>query len=118
MKQSKYIPGDLVKANGQLCRVEEVFVNILTNENEYTLIYTNCNSSRVAIGEIEPVPLTPEILAENGWENNEVVGFKSRYIMCLKDDVMVTFDIEHGNRMSVSYCDYQGNASFTFLIME
>ena len=25
MKQSKYIPGDWVKASGQLCRVEEIF---------------------------------------------------------------------------------------------
>lgn len=114
MEQSKYIPGDLVKANGQLCRVEEVFVNRLTNENEYTLIYPNGNSSRIVIGEIEPVPITPEILAENGWENNEVVGFKSRYIRYIKNDVMVTFDIKRGNRMSISYSDDRGDASFTF----
>ena len=62
MKQSKYIPGDWVKANGQECRVEEVFVNRLTKEFEYTLIYPNGNSSRIVIGEIEPVPLTSEIL--------------------------------------------------------
>ena len=37
MKQSKYIPGDWVKANGQLCKVEEVFVNRFTKEYEYTL---------------------------------------------------------------------------------
>lgn len=67
MIQSKYIPGDLVKASGQLCRVEEVFVNRLTKEFEYTLVYPNSNSSRIVIGEIEPVPLTPEILSEDGW---------------------------------------------------
>lgn len=68
MKQSEYIPGDWVKASGQLCRVEEVFVNRLTKEYEYTLIYPNGNSSRIVIGEIEPISLTPEILEKNGWK--------------------------------------------------
>ena len=68
MKQSKYIPGDWVKASGHLCRVEEVFVNRFTKEYEYTLVYPNGNSSRIVIGEIEPVPLTPEILKKSGWE--------------------------------------------------
>lgn len=71
LKQSEYIPGDLVKASGQLCRVEEVFVNRLTKEYEYTLIYPNGNSSRIVIGEIEPIPLTPKILEKNGWNLRE-----------------------------------------------
>ena len=62
MKQSKYIPGDWVKASGHLCKVEEVFVNRLTKEYEYTLVYPNGNSSRIVVGEIEPVSLTSEIL--------------------------------------------------------
>ena len=37
MKQSEYISGDWVKASGQLCRVEEVFVNRLTKEYEFTI---------------------------------------------------------------------------------
>lgn len=68
MKQSKYIPGDWVKASGQLCIVEEIFVDRLTKEFEYTLVYPNGNYSRIVIGEIEPMPLTPEILEKNGWE--------------------------------------------------
>lgn len=68
MTQIEYIPGDWVKASGQLCRVEEVFVNRLTKEYEYTLIYPNSNSSRIVIGEIEPISLTPEILEKNGWK--------------------------------------------------
>lgn len=71
MKQSEYIPGDWVKASGQLCRVEEVFVNRLTKEYEYTLIYPNGNPSRIVIGEIEPIPLTPEILEKNEWKLRE-----------------------------------------------
>lgn len=76
MKQSEYISGDWVKASGQLCRVEEVFVNRLTNEYEYNLIYPNGNSSRIVIGEIEPIPLTPEIFEKNGWEHQDDVYFK------------------------------------------
>ena len=37
-------------------------MNRLTKEYEYTLVYPNGNSSRIVIGEIEPIPLTPEIL--------------------------------------------------------
>ena len=62
MKQSKYIPGDWVKASGHLCKVEEVFVNRFTKEYEYTLVDPNDSSPRIVIGEIEPVPLTSEIL--------------------------------------------------------
>ena len=76
MTQSEYIPGDWVKASDQLCRVEEVFVNRLTKEYEYTLVYPNGNSSRIVIGEIEPIPLTPEILEKNGWEHQDDVYFK------------------------------------------
>lgn len=68
MKQIEYIPGDWVKASDQLCRVKEVFVNNFTDEYEYIFVYRNGVSSRVGIGYIEPVPLTPEILKENGWE--------------------------------------------------
>ena len=40
MKHSKYVPGDWVKASGQLCRVEEIFfVNRLIKEFEYTLTF-------------------------------------------------------------------------------
>ena len=67
MKQNEYISGDWVKASGQLCRVEEVFVNRLTNEFEYTIIYPNGNSSRIVICEIEPVPISYEILEKNRW---------------------------------------------------
>lgn len=95
MKQSEYIPGDWVKASGQLCRVEEVFVNRLTNESEYTLIYPNGNSSRIAIGEIEPVPLTPEILEKNGWEKKDDLYWKSYELVTLvvQDKILRIVDL-------------------------
>ncbi len=111
MKQSKYIPGDWVKASDQLCRVEEVFVNRLTKEFEYTLVYPNGNSSRIVIGEIEPVPLTTEILEKNGWQKGEVTGFSGHYVRCLKDNVMVIFD--DTGRITISYYTGNNHASFT-----
>ena len=73
MDKLEYIPGDWVKASGQLCRVEEVFVNRLTKEFEYTIVYPNGNSSRIVIGEIEPVPISYELLEKNGleWDDQE-----------------------------------------------
>lgn len=113
MKQSKYIPGDLVKANGHLCKVKEVFVNRLTKEFEYTLIYPNGNSSRIVIGEIEPVPLTPEILSENGWKKIESTGFSGRhYVGCRKDGAMVIFDDTGG--ITILYDAGNNPTSFTF----
>ena len=112
MKQSKYIHCDWVKASGQLCRVEEVFVNRLTKEFEYTLVYPNGNYSRIVIGEIEPVPLTTEILEKNGLEKGEVTGFSGRnYVRCRKDNVMVSFD--DTGRITISYDAGNNHASFT-----
>lgn len=95
MKQSKYIPGDLVKASGQLCRVEEVFVNRLTKEFEYTLVYPNGNSSRIVIGEIEPISLTPEILEKNGWEKKDDLFWKSYELVTLvvQDKILRIVDL-------------------------
>lgn len=95
MKQSKYIPGDWVKASGQLCRVEEVFVNRLTKEYEYTLIYPNGNSSRIVIGEIEPISLTPEILEKNGWDKKDDLFWKSYELVTLvvQDKILRIVDL-------------------------
>lgn len=95
MKQSEYIPGDWVKASDQLCRVEEVFVNRLTKEYEYTLIYPNGNSSRIVIGEIEPISLTPEILEKNGWEKKDDLFWKSYELVTLvvQDKILRIVDL-------------------------
>lgn len=83
MDKLEYIPGDWVKASGQLCRVEDVFVNRLTKEFEYNLIDPNGNSSRIVIGEIDPMPLTPEIFEKNGWEKKDDMYWKSYYLVTL-----------------------------------
>ena len=96
MKQSEYISGDRVKASGQLCRVEEVFVNRLTNEYEYTLIYPNGNSSRIVIGEIEPIPLTPEIFEKNGWVREDgIFGVSGDFKKVIGDPARKKGDITY-----------------------
>lgn len=96
MIQSKYIPGDWVKASGQLCRVEEFFVNRLTKEYEYTLVYPNGNSSRIVIGEIEPVPLTPEILEKSGWVREDgIFGVSGDFKKIIGDPARKKGDITY-----------------------
>ena len=103
MKQSKYIPGDWVKASGHLCKVEEVFVNRFTKEYEYTLVYPNGNSSRIVIGEIEPVPISYEILEKNGWKK-----FKRPYSIdyCFKRKGYPTLNIYSKKEVSFHWGDH------------
>lgn len=109
MTQIEYIPGDWIKASGQLCRVEEVFVNRLTKEYEYTLIYPNGNSSRIVIGEIEPIPLTPEILEKNGWKEDrgDYIHKDHFLILCKKYDSYSAYEsINDSNIVSLRDIKY------------
>lgn len=74
MKQ-KYIPGDWVKFEGKLARVEEVY-------QSYYFLRIDFESYNPSIDldfpyvykgdeEIKPIPLTPEILEKSGWSNLE-----------------------------------------------
>lgn len=98
MAQSEYIPGDWVKTSGYLCREEEVFENRLTKEFENTLIYPNGNSSRIVIGETEPIPLAPAILEKNGWEKKDDLYWKSYELVTLvvQDKILRIVDL-HSN---------------------
>lgn len=77
MKQ-KYIPGDWVKFEGKLARVEEVY-------QSYYFLRIDFESYNPSIDldfpyvykgdeEIKPIPLTPEILEKNGWDKEEKDG--------------------------------------------
>lgn len=63
MKQNKYIPGDWVKYIGnnspRYVQIWQVRENSLLLEDGY---------GTVDFSEVEPIPLTPEILEKNGWE--------------------------------------------------
>lgn len=63
MEQNKYIPGDWVKYIGtnvpRYVQIWQVRENFLFLESGYGM---------VNFSEVEPIPLTPEILAKNGWK--------------------------------------------------
>ena len=63
MKQNKYIPGDWVKYIGnnslKYVQIWQVRENFLFLESGYGM---------VNFSEVEPIPLTPEILEKNGWK--------------------------------------------------
>lgn len=66
MKQNKYIPGDWVKYIGnnspRYVQIWQVRENFLFLESGYGI---------VNFSEVEPIPLTPEILEKNGWKWSE-----------------------------------------------
>lgn len=77
MKQNKYIPGDWVKYKGKLAKVLETYkINyfIKTYHHDYNpdIEYDDAYFSVEARPQdIEPIPLTPEILEGIGWKWSE-----------------------------------------------
>ena len=74
MEQNKYIPGDWVKHRGKLARIEETYrTNYFVKEchNDYNpdIEYDDAYFFReVRPQDLVPIPITPEILAKNGWK--------------------------------------------------
>lgn len=62
MEKLEYIPGDLVYIHGSL--------RIISNCDGYYATYYDENESlqEVNVNVIEDIPITPEILKENGWK--------------------------------------------------
>lgn len=67
MKNNKYIPGDWVKYIGnnspRYVQIWQVRENFLFLESGYGM---------VNFSEVEPIPLTPEILEKSGWKNDGI----------------------------------------------
>lgn len=67
MKQNKYIPGDWVRYIGnnslKYVQIWQVRENFLFLESGYGI---------VDFSEVEPIPLTPEILEKSGWKNDGI----------------------------------------------
>lgn len=65
----KYIIGDLVRYTSlykepiaEICEIRET---------SYLIRYMNGNFAKVTNEEINPIPITPEILEKNGWEKEK-----------------------------------------------
>lgn len=65
-----YIPGDLVYFGGEKAKVW--FRNPSADDSIYVRVIENGGKNRIWNAslkeEISPIPLTPEILEKNGWE--------------------------------------------------
>ncbi len=91
MKQNKYIPGDWVKYKGKLAKVLETYkINyfIKTYHHDYNpdIEYDDAYFSVEARPQdIEPIPLTPEILEKNGWEKVTYSSSKGQSTFLAKD---------------------------------
>lgn len=88
MKQNKYIPGDWIKYIGnnspRYVQIWQVRENFLFLESGYGM---------VNFSEVEPIPLTPEILEKNGWNKEE----KDGSILSLSEAFMGGDENDEGN---------------------
>lgn len=64
MDKLEYIPGDLVKYNGNIITIEnsDGYYATYYDEDEYL--------QEINVNAIEGIPLTPAILEKNGWKRN------------------------------------------------
>lgn len=72
MNKLEYIPGDLVRYTSlykepiaEICEIRET---------SYLIRYMNGNFAKVTNEEINPIPLTPEILEKSGWKHKNEFG--------------------------------------------
>ena len=91
MEQNLYIPGDLVMFNNEVVMINEVD-NAAGDENPF--IYITCTNKRKSFyersSEVNPIPLTPEILKKNGWKKEathlSLKNVVSAYTLSDKED--------------------------------
>lgn len=82
----KYIIGDLVRYTSlykepiaEICEIRET---------SYLIRYMNGNFAKVTNEEINPIPITPEILEKNGWEKEAMSrGVSDRHLVYTKPDI-------------------------------
>lgn len=84
MKEVKYIPLDLVKADKSpniIWKVKDVSQDKRGNVL-YRVVAAEDNDAFIYLYEhqIAPVPLTPEILEKNGWGKDYCIGNEDRYV--------------------------------------
>ena len=77
MDKNKFIPGDIVKCDNEICKVLEIGTSELY-DGDYTckLRYPSHNIFTALQNELDGVALTTEILDKNGWEHLHDVYFK------------------------------------------
>mgnify|MGYP007038503899 CR=1 FL=1 len=89
MNKLEYIPGDLVRYTSlykepiaEICEIRET---------SYLIRYMNGNFAKVTNEEINPIPLTKEILEKNGWKKSKVNDCAYFYY---KDELFLTYTLK------------------------
>ena len=112
MDKLEYIPGDLVKFATNTYTIVNFEENFLHNKICYALISTNSTKTAfVADRDILPIPLTPEILKKNGWNEDGKwykLTTKRAYLYITKDtksndEFLVCAGSDKNNLASVSF---------------
>lgn len=83
MEQNKYIPGDWVIDKMDLSQGYVQIKQISETFGKETLILKSGRA--VNFSEVEPIPLTPEILEKNGWEKVTYSSSKGQSTLLAKD---------------------------------
>lgn len=96
MDKLEYIPGDLVFANGKLCKV----VGYSFADSDLIRVYEYVHGSFgdtvsiVSISQdVHGIPLTPEILKKNGWKKSKINDCAYFYY---KDGLFLTYTSKDG----------------------
>lgn len=103
----QYIPGDLVYFEGEIAKVEfnnpkcdSICIRVIEEGGENRV--WNASSE-----EINPIPLTSEILEDNGWKKDEEASFKTQLYYKKKFGVKTIFVIVREEDSIVIYNEAQ-----------
>jgi hypothetical protein len=110
MKEVKYIPLDLVKADKNpniIWKVKDVSQDKRGNVL-YRVVAAEDNDAFIYLYEhqIAPVPLTPKILKKNGWERNGGDSYLKYSLYRVFFDVCHVYTLKHYEGSTSKYFDF------------
>lgn len=106
MKQTKYIPGDLVKFKGNICEIMSAD-NGDKRHSQYSVIEVGKGILSFKFAherEMEPIPLTSNILKKNGWKDDGWYDFTYK-------DKLYLFSTEYDKKHNIISTEVHSNAS-------
>ena len=87
----KYIPGDLAMVGNYIVKFMTRRTNYFLKITNYDVVFSNGNVYRYSSNELKPIPLTSEILQNNGWKEDGAwfrLNTQRAYLYITKDAVV------------------------------
>ena len=106
MKANELMIGDYVNYRGQIIKVTSLYDKGGSNE----VGWTDKESVWVNAANVEPIPLTPEILESNGFgykENDTLLELHHYYLG--EPQFCKNMDLHIGNKKDIFWIDYNNN---------